>query len=336
MKSGIIKTFGALLIGLFIFVLTLHLVGIGKIVENLLKLNIYLYLVAIGCIACVIVFWTLRWQVFIKADGYDISFLKLLKSLLVGLAINNLTPLAKFGGEPLRAYILKKKSGIKMREGFATVLAELTIMFLSIILLVVTSMFLITLVISPPPWIVFILISFGVLASLGFLGIIGVYSGKDVIEKIIRWVGGKVERLRPYQEKILKRYKDFQETFRKCLQDKRSLAKASIYSMLGMVFNFLKFFFIFSAVGYAIDPLKIIIAMGIAMTLLSLPVTPGSLGVYEGGFISALAFLGVPAQIAATVVFLERLIWFWGVTLIGGSLGTYYGVNIIEAKKRTS
>ena len=61
--------------------------------------------------------------------------------------------------------------------------------------------------------------------------------------------------------------------------------------------------------------------------LMCIPATPGSLGIFEGGLISAFILIGIPAQIAGAAIFLERLIWFWGITLIGGMLGIRYGIK---------
>lgn len=334
MNSKIKKSVIPLIIGLVIFGLTLHFIGIGKIFQNLAKLNIYFYFLALGCFFMSITFWVLRWRAFIKASGHEVSLSGLYKILFVGLGLNNLTPLAKFGGEPMRAYLLKREYGIKMREGFATVIAELTIFLIGNIAVVLTSIFLITTLMRPPTWLYIVLIAFGLLVVLALFGIVGVYSGRDVIVRIINWLGNKINRLQPYRKKILQRYKEFQNTFRKCLQNKRVFAEALVYTSLDRVFAFLRFFILFLALGHFVSPVKIVIAMGISSILLSLPSTPGSLGVYEGGFVSALVLLGIEAGAAGVVVFLDRLVWFWGITAIGGLIAVYYGISLLDSAER--
>lgn len=332
MNSRIKKSVLPFIVGFIIFILIFHFIGIDRIFGNLLKLNITLYILAILCIFSLIFFWTLRWKLFVEEEGYEVSTLSLLKDLVVGLSINNLTPLAKIGGEPVRAYLLKKDSGMKMRKGFATILAELTMLFIVTISLVVVSIILIPIGTDLPLWFFGVLIPFGVLAMLVFLGIVGIYSGKDIIVKIIKWFGRKIQRLEPYKEKLLSRYKVFQETFRDCLKNKRIFSKALIYAFLAKFLGFLKFLFIFWSLGYPINPVKIIIVMGIGSVIFSLPSTPGSLGVYEGGATAALVLLGVPSDIAGSVVFLDRLVWYWGITAIGSSLGIYYGIDLLNPR----
>lgn len=335
MSSKTVKTAVPLLMGLAVFILTLKFVGFGEVLESLGRVNLYYYALAIGAIFFSICMWALRWWEFIRGDSYNVPFTDVLKGLVVGLAINNLTPVAKCGGEPVRAYILKIKNDIKMRDSLATVIAELTVFFIGTVIIVLMSLALITVIMQPPPWILIILVPFFLLVALGLFGIVGIYSDKKIIVRLISWFGRKIKRLRPYQEKLLQRYKDFQETFRRCLKMKDVLLKALLYTFLSKVAVVFKFYILFAALGYSISPLKIIIFMGLSLIILSVPSTPGSLGVYEGGATSVLILMGVPGGIAATVVFLDRLIWFWCITIIGGSLGTYYGVSIINRSNRT-
>lgn len=325
-----LKTVAALVVGILIFIGTFYLVGIDRVISNLSKLNPYFYLITIVSVFGSISMWTLRWEVLIRADGYDVSRFQLLKTLFVGLAFNSLTPVAKFGGEPIRAYLLKKNEGIKMREGFGTILAELTIMFITTVSLVIISVFLVTFFVSPPIWLKLALLPFGLISLFVFMGIVGIYSDRDVIVEILKWLGRNIERLESYKGKILKRYKEFQETFRKCLSNKKAFLKALLYSIIGQFLEFVKFFTIFLALGYQISPVKIIIIMGIGLVLISLPSTPGSLGIYEAGLISALALLKIPAEIAAPAVFLARLLWFWSVTTIGSLMGAWHGLNLFK------
>ena len=113
MNSKIWKISVPLLIGIAIFIAVFHMIGISKILQNLQGLNVFLYSLAICFIFCSIFLWTLRWKLFIEAYGGKASTFNLSKNLIVGLAINNITPFAKLGGEPVRAYLLKKRTILK-------------------------------------------------------------------------------------------------------------------------------------------------------------------------------------------------------------------------------
>jgi len=307
--------------GLLIFGVVFYMIGLKRIFLQLLKINLWFYLLAIISAIITLLLWTLRWKSFIKSTNYDVPLLSLFKILIIGLAINNLTPVAKLGGEPVRAYLLKKEFKIPMRRGFAIILSDLTTEFLISAMMVVISMLLITFYIQPPAWLSVSLVIFTILTIIGFGSLLGIYSNKNFINKTILWSIKKIKRLRPLERKILTRYKEFQESFKRCFKDKKLFSKAIIYGTMMKVFDVLKFLFIFMSLNYHIGVLEILIIIGISIILSTIPATPGGLGIIEGGIISSFILIGVSADVSAVAIFLERLISFWGITIIGGVLG---------------
>lgn len=72
--------------------------------------------------------------------------------------------------------------------------------------------------------------------------------------------------------------------------------------------------------------LNLIITISILSFLLgALPLTPGGIGIVEGGLISLLLYLGLPLGPAGSFVFLERLISYGISSLIGFLYLSYYG-----------
>jgi uncharacterized membrane protein YbhN (UPF0104 family) len=72
--------------------------------------------------------------------------------------------------------------------------------------------------------------------------------------------------------------------------------------------------------------INLIITVSVLSFLLgALPLTPGGLGIIEGGLISLLLYLGLPLGPAGSFVFLERLISYGISSLIGFLYLSYYG-----------
>ena len=327
MKFNFLKNFAFFLLGLIIFASIFYFIGINKLVYQLSRMNLFYYSLAVFFIFLTIVSWMFKWKSFIKCCGYKVSNVSLLKNLMIGLAINNITPVAKLGGEPIRAYLLKKEDNIPIRKGLATIISDLTIEFFVSIAVVILSFSLITLYMQPPVWLSFILIIFILISVLAFGGIFGIYSNRKFISKIIIWFINKIKKLKTFERTVLKRYEDFQITFRKSLQNRKLFSEAMFYGILMKVFDVIKFLFIFMAIGHPIGVLEVVVSVGIAIMLMSIPATPGSLGIWEGGMISVFVLIGVPLEIGATAVFLERIVWFWATTAIGGILGIRYGIK---------
>ncbi|UCG95323.1 MAG: flippase-like domain-containing protein [archaeon] len=327
MKLNILKNFTFFLLGLIIFAGVFYFIGIDKLIFQLSRLNLFYYGLAVLFIALTIMSWVLRWKTFIKGCGYEVSNFSLLKNVMIGLAVNNITPVAKLGGEPVRAYLLKEENAIPIRKSLATIISDLTIEFFVSIAMVILSFSLITLYMNPPVWLSLVLVIFILISLLAFGGIFGIYSDKKFISRILIWFVNKIKKLKTFEKTTPRRYRDFQVTFKKSFQNKKLFSEALFYGFLMKFFDIIKFLFIFMAIGHPLGILEIVIAVGIAIMLMSVPATPGSLGIWEGGMVSVFALMGVPIEIAATAVFLERIVWFWATTAIGGLLGIHYGVK---------
>lgn len=330
MKKRVLTTI-LFFIGLVGFLGVLHFVGIGKIVLEIRKANLLYYSIGVFFGFLSVFFWSLRWKTFIDVEE-DTSLFEIFKITIVGFSLNNLTPIAKLGGEPARAYILKKEENVPGDFGLATAFSELSAELVTSITWTLVTIALLFIIFNPPVWVSGFMVAFIIVAILCSGGVFGLYSGKNIIERIIIWFTKKINRISHLKGKILSKYKKFQESFRRGLKNKKLFAKAILFSLLIKTSNILKFLFIFMALGYEISVLEIIIIMGIAIMLLSIPGTPGNLGIVEGGLISSLVLMGVPPGIAGSVVFLERLITFWGMTSLGILIGAQYGVKIFGKK----
>jgi len=97
-----------LVIAIGILIAMILFIGPGNI-ENALKLaNPWYVAIAIIIQLAVYGFWTWRWSINIKSVGISVKKKHVFPILMVGLAINNLTPSARGSGEPIRGYILSK------------------------------------------------------------------------------------------------------------------------------------------------------------------------------------------------------------------------------------
>lgn len=327
-----VKLGGLFAVGVLLFLAVLSFVGFGEILGALAQIYLPLYLAGIGFIVLNIFTWSIRWGLFVKAGHPEVPDFDLFKNLLVGLAINNLTPVFKMGGEAARVYLLKVRNGIKGREGLATVTSDLTIEFIVDAILAIVAMLLLMVFFSPPLWLYGILAVFVVVSSLIVFGIFGLYTGQRIVYRIIEFMCKRVKRLEGYEKRLEDKYETFKETFQGIMKDRKVFTGAVLLTILRKFLSVVKYYVLFAAFGYVISPVNIIIALGISYMLMMVPATPGSLGIIEGGMISVFILLGVPPGIAAAVVFLDRLIWFWGITGVGSMLGTYYGMDLVGSK----
>jgi len=330
--SNYIKFLLLFAIGVIISAFIYNTVGISDTASVLLKVNIPYLTVAVVSYVLLILFWSLKWNEFIKASGFSVPVRELLTNLTVGMAVNALTPVAKMGGEPVRAYLLKKRNGIKIRIGMATIVADLGIEAINSITLIILSLFLVAFLISPPAWLLISFVFFSIVSLLLLVSLFGIASSESLAERIILWLSRRIEKINHLKGKITESFKQFQRTFRRGFRRKDTIIRSFFYGICVKLMDLVRLYMLFLSIGYTIDPIYLIIAMGLSAILLSIPATPGGLGLFEGGMIGAFVLLGVPHNIAAAVVFLERLITFWGVIVVGTGLGVYYGVGMLEKR----
>src|SRR5690606_37431819 len=67
--------------------------------------------------------FALRWRALLRAFGSDLPLARLYGIRLAGLSVGSLTPAAKLGGEPLRAYMLAR-DGVAPGVAMASVIVD--------------------------------------------------------------------------------------------------------------------------------------------------------------------------------------------------------------------
>lgn len=114
----------SIFIGAAIFLFFLWRVGISSIINIFKTLN--LFYIALYFIISTLTYLpnVFRWKVIIKGYGKNVSFLMLLKQTIAGNSISYVTPVARIGGEPLRAYMLKKEANIDLRTGSSSIIID--------------------------------------------------------------------------------------------------------------------------------------------------------------------------------------------------------------------
>ncbi len=301
-----------------------------EMVEAISHANLWMIFLATLSFFGLLGVWCIRWKMFLKKQIKSISVKELFPILLVGISINNLTPVARAGGEPVRAYLVKVKKGVSLAKTLAATIAEMLPEVFSQIFTVVFSFAIAMLFFTLPLWLqgvfaVFVILSFGVCSGIFFFANFNPENpGKLVrfVQKVLK------ERFASIRKKLEKWLGKFHFALKYSIEDKVLVLKSLGISLLLKCFDMLRIFLIFEALGYRVTPVFLIVFLGIYLALLSVPLTPGAMGIAEGGSISVLLLLGVPASIAAAFVAIERAITFWLPTVMGIAIACKYGINI--------
>ncbi len=321
--------FFVVVIGAIIFVSFTKEIGFEKfllLIENANKL--FFLLVILFNFLNIIVF-TITWKYLIPAN---ISLYKLFTFFMAGGFINNITPTFGTGGEPVKAMLLGKETGTSKAECFAGVVSQ---RMLNMFPFLVIGGLGVALLFSKPEIrlgtaeLLAIAFSIGLAFSLFGL-IIYFYIRKD---KLSSFVNSSIRFLAPfiglvkkgfdqqaYADAVQESINSFHGGLKNIHDNKHGLAKATLFSFLGWIFDILAIYAVFLSLGEThIHISVLIITYTISMMSGWLPLfLPGGLGIVDGTMAALFIFSGVPPEIAIVATWLYRLVNYWLNTILGG------------------
>lgn len=316
------------LVGLAFLALIYGAIGIREVASQISVADRGLILGALVSFVISISAWTVRWDTYISRAGYSVRFHNTISYLLTGIAVNNFTPIAKVGGEPLRAYLLQEREGIPMDIGMATTMVEMVTdisvsLPLSFLAILTAALFF---PVTPMETAGMFLIA--LLTAVVFGAIVGFASSESLLLRTTDWISERVRFLKPYKDRIHRNMREFRDNFRDALSDKKAFGLAASAALLQKGFDALRLYLVLLALGIGLNFVQIFVLLGVYLLLFAVPSPPGGLGVMEGGSVGVLVLLGVPVGIAGAAVLLERAISYWLPTVVGIILGSYFGISI--------
>lgn len=127
-------TIGLLILGLALLGLILYQTDLTEVWNLILKIGFLGIIVILSVHFVSFLLQTLSWHLTLPFTPAGKKwFYELWKVLIVGDALNNVTPLASVGGEPVKAALLKKHYGIGYKPAAASLLLQLTVQNLGLV-----------------------------------------------------------------------------------------------------------------------------------------------------------------------------------------------------------
>ena len=247
--------------------------------------------------------FAVRWQKVLFSIGYRLKATGLFPILFGAIFVNNLTPANRTGGEPLRILWAKKSFGITYTDGFISILFERVVEAVPISLLLIYVLY------------EFPSLKINLLAYKNFLSLNSAY-----ILVLGLFLTGMITWF--FRERFAPVFKNIQQSWK---QLNTSFLPALGLSCAVWILDIVRLKYIALALNLDLS-LYIIVSVSILYLLLGLlPLTPGGLGIVEGGLISLLLYFGLPLASAGSFVFLERFISYGLSSLIGFLYLFYYG-----------
>lgn len=336
------KTVIFLAIGLAIMGVMLYFIGIDQVIDALKLANFWFILLAILIQFFIFYLYAFRWNIVNKTANINTTVKEIIPMVLVGMAINNITPSGRGGGEPVRAYILSKHVNKPTEETFATVIADRALDTFPFLVLAVITIIAVMVYFSLSKLILSILIISVIVITIAFILLVYMSINQKAGEKITAWIVRIIKifykKIDPetLEKKVIKAIAGFQKTMKRMLADKMILYYGLPLSFFIWAVEIARVFVVFLAFGANVDPILIGEVFIVASLIGMIPLLPGGIGAVDGVMILFYSSAGIPPSISAAATVIERLISFWMPTMIGFAILPHYGSSVLDKIGTTS
>jgi len=325
------------LVGVLIVGAILYYIGIEEILKQISRLGWRGFALFILSVVMTFIFWTLGWIVIMRGYKVKIPFISCLGARIGSYAVSYLTPSMHFGGEPVRALIAQRKSDSSYRRIFATIATERITTAIALIFFIILGAFQGITSQLPANTLSYMILVSLIFTALLVLLVLNFVRGYFIFSGILVWL----EKIVPWKEPLEKAEK----TVRGLEEDinvafSTNIKQTLLACLLNIVATFFMYirpqiFFYFSQGKLlSFSQLSIIFAL-IALLSSFLWITPGGLGIAEGGYIGIFALVGAQGSDAVAFSLSIKIVELFFVGL-GLSLMARYGILGLLFRKKES
>lgn len=311
-----------ILLGGCIVLLMVHLIGFEDVISVLYGVDPLIFAAAIASEGISILLWSLRWKI-LMSPFKSVSLRNAVKGILIGIFFNNITPMARAGGEPFRAYYMKEKENIAFEDSFATVAVDRILDSLPFLAIIGVSLTYFILFMNITLYMIIILclaLLFNVvLLSLVLYFSISLSAAKKLMFFLLRIAGRFSKRVKNYESRIDAAVEQYHTAIRTLSARRRDLAVSLLISFVFWFMVIMRNYLAVRALGYPVNFMVIVVVQMIGTLVGVIPLLPGGLGSADGAMVFLYLSFRFPARYAMSASLLDRFISFWLTTLVGGT-----------------
>ncbi len=321
-----------MLIGLTLLGVFVHISGPRQVWHEVRAVGLWGFVAVTANVVAVLFVWMLSWSVLLRSAGVRVPWSTLAGSLLSGFAVSYLTPSMHLGGEPVRAYAVARRAGVPMARVVATVVLERLLAALALVCVAAMGG-LFVLASRELPRTDKQGVAVGLAAIIAFVGI-----GLLSFARDYRWLSRGISALArraPGRDRMARasaRVAEMEQEVHRALRYRLFHTLLAFGLQLLVVFlNYLRplvFFYFTQRIVFGFSQLSLYFTLNVFLTTVFW-VTPGGLGIAEGGRMGILALVGIPGSGAIAFSVVYRFVEMLGV-LIGILLMLRWGAVRVE------
>ncbi len=311
------------MIGLSFVLLMVHAVGAGDVLDELSRADPSLFGLALLCQFIAVVLWSLRWRILLKPFK-SVRLKNSLMGIFIGLFFNNITPVARAGGEPFRAYFMEKKEHINFEHAFATVAIDRILDSLPFMIIITFSMAYFIIILETSVQMIIVL-SLAFLFNLILLSLVLYFSfslkaAKKLMFTIFRIFAKFSKRVKKYESRVETAVEQYHTAIRTLSSRGGDLAMCLSISFVFWFLVILRNYLVVIALGYEVNFMVVVVVQMVGALVGILPILPGGLGSIEAVMVFLFFSFNFPPDAAMTASLLDRFISFWITTAVSGTV----------------
>jgi glycosyltransferase 2 family protein len=303
MRKGNIITIVGFVISLVLLYFSLKDIRFQEIMATLLRANLWLIPVPLVFILIAVVLCSFRW---FRLTGSGVHFMDTFAALMIGLFVNNVLP-ARIG-EVARAYVISKKRGLSFTYSFSTVLLD---RFFDL-----TGLLLIAFIFFPDKSLpaavsrsIYILIAFLIFCIACLI----LFSREQFANRI----AGKLTQIkRPLFSQLAERVLMIQENLKR-INSPFNLIFSVVLSFCTWFSMTIALYLVILMLGIKVDFRHIPFVCALLNLGLTIPSSPGYIGVYQFLLVYLLAIFGVPKYEGFTISIIYHAMWYIPYNILG-------------------
>jgi len=286
-------------VGLGALAAILYYVGWAEIAQKILALGWLGFLILGLDFLLTFFFWALTWRIILRSYGINSPWWAVFRALLSGYTVSYLTPSMYFGGEPVRVYILAKELDLPQPRLYATVLVAKLLEAITLILFVLLGVFYALFAESLPTVqlqrksLIYGTVFLGSWVVLGVLNFtLDLRLGTRLLQGLRRLLPWK-RALRKAVEKVAEVEVEIHQAFRSFQLPFTALAFLASFAANLLIYLRPQIFFYFAQERvFSFPSLSLLYALSVILAALFW-ITPGGIGIAEGGRIGIFALVGI-------------------------------------------
>lgn len=303
MRKGNVITIAGILISLVLLYFSLKDIRFHEIVATLRRADPLFIPLPLVFILIAVVLCAFRW---FRLAGSGVRYMDTFAALMIGLFVNNVLP-ARIG-EVARAYVISKKRGLSFTYSFSTVLLD---RFFDL-----TGLLLMAFIFFPDESIpvavsrsIYILIGFLILCIACLI----LFSREQFANKI----ADKLSTIKnPHFTKLATRVLAIQENLKR-INSPFNLILSVVLSFCTWFSMTIALYLVILMLGINIDFRDIPFVCALLNLGLTIPSSPGYVGVYQFLLVYLLAIFGVPKYEGFTISVIYHAMWFIPYNILG-------------------